>query len=79
MKRVLREVYWNTLNRPGPVSGGNEWCQMFGCPVIMIQFELGGKWVELPVMGSFEIRDGLISHWRDYFEMKQFTDQMPTG
>jgi hypothetical protein len=44
MKRVLREVYWNTLNIPAPVSGGNERCQMFCCPVIMIKFELGGKW-----------------------------------
>jgi limonene-1,2-epoxide hydrolase len=43
------------------------------------RFEIGGKWIELPVMGSFEIEGDKISHWRDYFEMKQFTDQMPTG
>jgi limonene-1,2-epoxide hydrolase len=43
------------------------------------RFEIGGKWIELPVMGSFELSGGKISHWRDYFEMKQFTDQMPTG
>ena len=43
------------------------------------RFEIGGKWIELRVMGSFELRDGKIAHWRDYFEMKQFTDQMPTG
>jgi limonene-1,2-epoxide hydrolase len=23
---------------------------------------------ELPVMGTFELRDGRITHWRDYFE-----------
>jgi limonene-1,2-epoxide hydrolase len=43
------------------------------------RFEIAGKWIELPVMGSFELLDGKIVHWRDYFEMKQFTDQMPTG
>ncbi|MDD3799521.1 MAG: limonene-1,2-epoxide hydrolase family protein [Novosphingobium sp.] len=26
-------------------------------------------WVELPVMGVFEIRDGKIAGWRDYFDM----------
>lgn len=43
------------------------------------RFEIGGKWIELRVMGAFEITQGKISAWRDYFEMKQFTDQMPTG
>ena len=41
------------------------------------RFEVGGKWIELPVMGTFVLRDGKIVEWRDYFEMKQFTDQMP--
>lgn len=41
------------------------------------RFEIGGKWIELPVMGSFELEGGKISAWRDYFDMKQFTDQMP--
>ena len=43
------------------------------------RFEIGGKWIELPVMGIFELRDEKIVHWRDYFDMQQFTDQMPTG
>jgi limonene-1,2-epoxide hydrolase len=29
--------------------------------------------VALPVMGTFEIRDGKISAWRDYFDMAQIT------
>ena len=41
------------------------------------RFEIGGTWIELPVMGSFVLRDGKIAEWRDYFDMKQFTDQMP--
>lgn len=28
------------------------------------------KVVELHVMGAFEIRDGKIAHWRDYFDLK---------
>jgi limonene-1,2-epoxide hydrolase len=35
--------------------------------------------VELPVMGTFEVRDGKIAAWRDYFDMKQFMDQMTAG
>ena len=35
--------------------------------------------VELPVMGTFEVRDGKISAWRDYFDLKQFMDQMANG
>jgi limonene-1,2-epoxide hydrolase len=40
------------------------------------RFLVRDKWIELPVMGSFEIRDGKISAWRDYFDMKQFQDQL---
>jgi len=40
------------------------------------RFLVRGKWIELPVMGSFEIRDGRIRAWRDYFDMKQFQDQL---
>jgi limonene-1,2-epoxide hydrolase len=32
------------------------------------RFEMGGKWMEVPVMGTFELRDGKIAAWRDYFD-----------
>jgi limonene-1,2-epoxide hydrolase len=35
--------------------------------------------VELPVMGTFEVKNGKIAAWRDYFDMKQFMDQMAAG
>lgn len=41
------------------------------------RFEIGGRWIALPVMGAFELRDGKICAWRDYFDMQQFTKQMP--
>jgi limonene-1,2-epoxide hydrolase len=41
------------------------------------RFLIGDTWVELPVMGVFELSDGKISKWRDYFDMNQFMSQMP--
>lgn len=34
---------------------------------------LGDTAVPLPVMGAFELRDGRICAWRDYFDMAQVT------
>lgn len=49
-------------------------------PVVMTErvdrFKLPNKSFELPVMGIFEIRDGKISAWRDYFDVNQFTTRM---
>jgi limonene-1,2-epoxide hydrolase len=39
-------------------------------------FTVGGKIAPLPVMGIFEIRDGKISAWRDYFDMAQITTML---
>ena len=41
------------------------------------RFKIAGKWVALPVMGIFELRQDKISAWRDYFDLNQFTSQMP--
>jgi limonene-1,2-epoxide hydrolase len=41
------------------------------------RFEIAGRWVALPVMGAFELQDGKIRAWRDYFDLQQFTKQMP--
>ena len=35
-----------------------------------------GKQLSLPVMGVFEIEQGLIKAWRDYFDLATFTSQM---
>jgi len=34
-----------------------------------------GKTVELPLMGIFEIKDGKIAAWRDYFDLAAWTRQ----
>jgi limonene-1,2-epoxide hydrolase len=36
-------------------------------------FRVGDIVAPLPVMGTFEIRDGKVSAWRDYFDMAQIT------
>lgn len=33
------------------------------------RYEMGERKVELPCVGVFEIRDGKIAAWRDYFDM----------
>ena len=32
--------------------------------------------VSLPLMGIFEIHNGVITAWRDYFDLNQFTSRM---
>jgi limonene-1,2-epoxide hydrolase len=39
-------------------------------------FTINGVVAPLPVMGTFEIRDGKIAAWRDYFDMAQITAAM---
>jgi limonene-1,2-epoxide hydrolase len=36
------------------------------------RFKVGDRIVELPVCGVFEVRDGKIAAWRDYFDMATF-------
>ena len=38
-------------------------------------FDTGDKTISLPVMGTFELRDGKIAAWRDYFDLQQFMAQ----
>ena len=39
-------------------------------------FTIGPVVAPLPVMGTFEVRDGKISAWRDYFDMAQITKML---
>lgn len=40
---------------------------------------LADKWVELPVTGVYEVHDGLITLWRDYFDLATIMSQWPAG
>ncbi|MEG8184478.1 SnoaL-like domain-containing protein [Nocardia terpenica] len=49
-------------------------------PIVMTErvdiFTLPDRSFDLQVMGIFELRDGKISAWRDYFDLQQFTSRM---
>ena len=38
-------------------------------------FQLGERRIVLPVMGVFEVEEGKISAWRDYFDLATWTKQ----
>ena len=85
---VGREAIANTIAtfiRPGPPGIESIEFRVVNVaadgPVVMTErvdaFKLPDKSFELPVMGTFEVSDGKINAWRDYFDMNQFTSQMP--
>ncbi|KAB7644061.1 limonene-1,2-epoxide hydrolase family protein [Polymorphobacter fuscus] len=39
--------------------------------------QLESGWVELPVTGVFEVHDGLITLWRDYFDLNTIMSKWP--
>ena len=39
-------------------------------------FSIGGVEVSLPIMGAFEILNGKIKAWRDYFDMDTYRRQL---
>ena len=49
-------------------------------PVVMTErvdvFRVSDRSFELQVMGVFEVADGKIDAWRDYFDLNQFTSRM---
>ncbi|MBM3671155.1 MAG: limonene-1,2-epoxide hydrolase [Actinobacteria bacterium] len=65
----VKKVEWEVLHQ---VEQGN---------VVMNErvdrFEMAdGKKVSIRVAGVFEIQDGKIAVWRDYFDLAEFTNQM---
>ncbi len=36
----------------------------------------GGKWIDCPVMGAADVRDGKVKHWRDYYDNLYLRAQM---
>ena len=73
-----------TLIRPGPPSIESIEFRVMNIaadgPVVMTVrvdvFKVSGRSFALRVMGIFEVSDGKIDAWRDYFDMNQFTSQM---
>lgn len=40
------------------------------------RFLINGEWLSLPVAGVFEVRDGKITLWRDFFDLPTLQTQM---
>jgi limonene-1,2-epoxide hydrolase len=53
--------------------------QLADGPLVMMErtdhFAANGQDVSLPICGVFEIEDGRIKHWREYFDMSRFASQ----
>jgi limonene-1,2-epoxide hydrolase len=49
-------------------------------PIVLTEridrFHYNGKQVALPLMGIFEIEDGKIKAWRDYFDLQTYLRQI---
>jgi len=41
------------------------------------RFLMGETWIELPVAGVWEVVDGHITLWRDYFDEPTYRNQLP--
>jgi limonene-1,2-epoxide hydrolase len=52
-------------------------------PIVFLErldrHRLADKWVELPVTGVYEVHNGLITYWRDYFDLVTITSKWPTA
>ena len=44
----------------------------------MDRFHWPHGWVEMPCAGIFEVHDGKITLWRDYFDLPTYTNQLPS-
>ena len=73
-----------TVIRPGPPGIASIEFRVINIaangPVVMTErvdvFSIADRSFELPVMGTFEVCDGKIKAWRDYFDLNQFTSRM---
>ena len=61
------EVQWDVLNIAD--EGGVVLTERLD------KFKINGVWAEIPVMGVFEVSDGKIAAWRDYFDLGQVQTQ----
>lgn len=43
------------------------------------RFHMDHGWIELPVTGVWEVLDGKITLWRDYFDEATYRNQFPTN
>ncbi|HEX4432480.1 MAG TPA: limonene-1,2-epoxide hydrolase family protein [Frankiaceae bacterium] len=80
---VGKEAVRGTLDMLLANAEGSEWVvhrEVESGNIVMNErtdrFLIGGTWMELPVAGVFELRDGKIFLWRDYFDLETIMKQM---
>jgi limonene-1,2-epoxide hydrolase len=39
------------------------------------RFLVDGRWIEIPIAAVFEVTDGKVSLWRDYFDLETYRSQ----
>lgn len=39
------------------------------------RFLVDGRWVDIPIAAVFEVRDGRVCLWRDYFDLESYRKQ----
>jgi limonene-1,2-epoxide hydrolase len=67
------QIDWQILHQVARQDGAAEGVVM---NERLDRFHLGNRWVEVPVAGLFVISDGLVTLWRDYFDLATYRDQM---
>ncbi|HEX4016138.1 MAG TPA: limonene-1,2-epoxide hydrolase family protein [Frankiaceae bacterium] len=80
---IGKEAVRGTLDMLLANAEGSEWVvhrEVESGNIVMNErtdrFLIGGTWMELPVAGVFELRDGKIFLWRDYFDLETIMKQM---
>lgn len=43
------------------------------------KFLINGKWIAIRVMGAFELKNGKIAKWRDYFDLAEFQQEIASA
>jgi limonene-1,2-epoxide hydrolase len=78
-----KEAVKGTLDMLLAAGTGSEWVvhrELSDGHIVMNErtdrFFAGDKTMELPVAGVFELRDGKIALWRDYFDLETIMKQM---
>jgi len=78
------EAIWQAFAPIHDICGGIEWLVHNICETndgkVMTErtdrYQINDKWCEFRVMGIFEIVDGKVQHWRDYFDLNQVMEQL---
>ena len=73
--KVLKTNY--VLHHGAPWKAMLEWLNGLVLNERSDRFQIGNHTITLRVMGIFELADGKITAWRDYFDMNQYMSQLP--